>query len=158
MRRPKPRQKSRLSPQEELQLAVYNDLMYQYRKIGIDWGIPMQAVRLYVRRLNGWYSGEGLKILLGFLAKPNGVPMVMERCRREITLRQEFFAGLIAKTLPKDPELRAKALLAAEPAMEEMAEDLAILDAPEGGLRLLAYLERLRTRAVVHHPGNDTVH
>jgi hypothetical protein len=143
MMRPKtPAPKPRLTRDEHYWLVLYNELMERYSTLAADWSVPMMAVRVYTKRV-------GLDSLLALLTK-HGVPMVAERCRHEMTLRQEFFAALVVKLPPDEPgdidELAS-----------EMAGDLAMIDGPDGGMRLLRFLDRLRTRELLLQSGNHKV-
>jgi hypothetical protein len=140
--RPKPA--APLSPTREEQswARLYEGLMTRYNGAPEDWFVTMTAVRIYAKRV-------GLDNLLKLLVK-HGTPMVAERCRHELTLRQEYFARMMAKYPPEDQR-------EADGAVREMAEDLAIIDSPDGALRLLRFLDRLRTRELLLQSGNHKV-
>ena len=89
--------------------------MVRYSVLGMDWEVPMMAVRLYAKRV-------------GFDALPHlrakyGVAMEGQRYRHEMTQRQELFAAMMVK-YPPDHPIETDALKA------EIAEDLAM---PDGG-------------------------
>ena len=68
-----------------------------------------------------------------------GVPWAAERCRYEMTARQEFFARMVAKLPGHDP-------VEAEGADDELAHDLAVFDSLQASTRLLKFLDRLLRR------------
>ena len=136
MRRPTPRQKTpeptpSITRQDQYWSGVYFDMIQRHQMLPLNWHVALTAVRLYAKR-------HGFDVLLDDL-KREGVPVVAEKCRHELTLRQEFFARMLAANPPPDPR-------EAEGAYEEIAEDLAMIDSPEGGLLLLRYLDRVLRR------------
>jgi hypothetical protein len=117
--------------------------MERYQEVAAVWAVPMMAVRIYAKRV-------GLDVMLQKLVL-HGAPTVAERCRRELTVRQEFLANMLANYPPSDPK-------DAEASIEEMANDLATIDSESGAMILLLYLDRLRTREMMLKARNGTVH
>jgi hypothetical protein len=122
----------------------YEELIAQYRGAPPEWYVVAQAVRLYIRRVNGFDTF--LHLLMKF-----GVPMIAERCCHEMTVRQEFMANMIAWMPPEDPAV-------AEGCIEEMADDLAVLHSRHGSERLLRFLDRIRMREQTLQAKPRTVH
>ena len=123
--------------------SLYGSLMERYCQLDSEWGVPMQSVKLYAKRV-------GLDRVL-FMLTHYGTAVVAERCRHEMTLRQEFLAHMLVAHPPGEDA-------GVEEAVEEMAEDLAVIDSPAGALRLLRYLDRLRMRELMLNAKRGTVH
>src|SRR5262245_42217348 len=92
---PEPKPEQTISEIDHYWAGVYSELIERFRHAPADWAVAMTAVRLYAKRV-------GFDLLLGLLEK-YGVPMVAERCRREMTLREEFFARMLVQHPPDDP-------------------------------------------------------
>jgi hypothetical protein len=132
-----------ITREEHYWAGFYAELMERYATVDAIWAVPMMAVRIYTKRV-------GLDRMLQLLVL-HGAPVIAERCRHELTVRQEFLAHLLANYPPPDSD-------EAESAIEEMAEDLATIDCPEGAMRLLKFLDRLRNRELMLKASNGTVH
>lgn len=123
--------------------GIYAELSERYGELPATKAAPYMAVRLLVMR----HGFDSVMTALGL----KGTAWVAERARNELTLRQEFVARMVVDFPPEDPA-------DVEEAVQEMATDLAGIDCPEGGLRLLNYLERLRLREARFTVRSKTVH
>lgn len=123
--------------------GIYSELSERYKGVDPLQSAPYLAVRLLVMRV-------GFDTVLEAL-KEKGTPWVAAQARMEMTIRQEFMARIVAEYPPEDPE-------AVDGAVEEMALDLAAIDCPEGGMRMLNYLERLRVRELRFAERSKAVH
>lgn len=132
-----------LSPQDDYWVNVYSELVERYQNTSALQAAPYMAVRLLTMR----YGFDAVMRTL----REKGVPWMAAQARQEMTVRQEFIARIVANFPPEDAE-------DIDGAAEEMARDLAALDCPEGGLRLLKYLDRLRTRELRFAERSSTVH
>lgn len=126
-------QRRRLTPQEHRWAQIYGEIGDRYGDLPATVGVPRMAVRLLINRHG---LEQTLSALLVF-----GVPWMAAKARLEIVKRHDFLIHMLADFPPADPA-------DGEHAIEEMAEDLAAIDCPEGGMRLLRLLERIRNREV----------
>jgi hypothetical protein len=110
---------------------LYEALIERHEQVAPDWGLPMMAVRLMAKRMGLAAILEGLGLY--------GVPWAAERCRYEMTVRQEFFARMVAKMSADDP-------VESEGVATELAHDLAVFDSLRASTRLLKFLDRLLRR------------
>ena len=110
---------------------LYDAQIERYEQVAPDWGLPMMAVRLMAKRVGFDAILKGLELY--------GVPWAVERCRYEMTARQEFFARIVAKLPFHD-------LVEAEGVADELAHDLAVFDSLQASTRLLKFLDRLLRR------------
>lgn len=115
---------------------IYSELTDRYHDLPSTLGVPLMAVRLLVIR-------HGLDSVLYHL-RERGTAFIAERARQEITVRHEFVVAMMSAFPPETEEDR-------DGAIKELAEELAAIDCPAGGLRLLGYLDRLRERELVRH-------
>jgi hypothetical protein len=123
-----------ISEAERRLAGIYDELITRYSTLPPAKSIPMQAVRLFALRV-------GFDTMMRILQHEDyGVPVVAERCRHEITLRQEFCARMLVLFPPDNPE-------GIEIAAAEMAADLAASESEAGQKRLMDFLERLLKRA-----------
>lgn len=146
MRRPKtnlPPKPTGPTNAERFWAGIYGALITRFMRCPPDWSVAVTAAKLYAKRV-------GLDHMLDMLVT-HGTAVVAERCRHEMTVRQQFMAHMLA-TYPSDD------IEEAEGAIEEMAHDLAVIDSPEGAMRLLRYLERLRQRELLRNLADTTVH
>jgi len=110
---------------------LYDALIERYEQVAPHRALPMMAVRLMAERVGLDAILKGLELY--------GVPWAAERCRYEMTARQEFFARMVAKLPGHDP-------VEAEGAADELAHDLAVFDSLQASTRLLKFLDRLLRR------------
>jgi hypothetical protein len=123
----------RMTDRERLFMEFYDEMISQYMALAEEKAIPAMAVRIHARRRG---LGQFLQELLA-----DGVPAVAARCRQEMTVRHEFLVHLIAKFPPESDVER-------DEATEEMASNLAVIDSPDGGMRMLKLLDRIQRREV----------
>ena len=107
---------------------LYDTLIERYEQVAPHRALPMMDVRLMAERVGFDAILKGLELY--------GVPWAAERCRYEITERQEFFARMVAKLPGHDP-------VEAEGAADELAHDLVVFDSLQASTRLLKFLDRL---------------
>ena len=107
---------------------LYETLIERHEHVPSDWALPMMAVRLMAKRV-------GLHAILNGLEQ-HGVTWVAERCRYEMTARQEFFARIVVKLPSCDP-------VEVEGVADELAHDLAVFDSLQASTRLLKFLDRM---------------
>ena len=69
---------------------LYHALIERYEQVAPHRAPPMMAVRLMAERVDFDAILKGLELY--------GVPWAAERCRYEMTARQEFFARMVAKS------------------------------------------------------------
>ena len=122
-----------LTPEAKYRAAIYDDLMTRYSELDKVKSIPMQAVRLLIVR-------HGFDVFMNALLG-RGAAWTATKARQEIATRREFITHLMITHPSDDPDHLREAI-------EEMAADVAAISSGEGRMRLLRYLERLRTR---HH-------
>jgi hypothetical protein len=122
---------------------LYREVLLRYQYLTAIEAVTLMAVRLFVKRVG---FDRMLNVLVTY-----GTAVVAERCRHELTLRQEFMAHMLAKYPPENP-------VEGQEAIEEMAEDLAVIDCPEGAMRLLRFLDRVRNREILMRAKAGTVH
>ena len=108
--------------------TLYDALIERYERVTPHWGLPVMAVRLMAKRVGLDVMLEGLELY--------GVPWAAERCRYEMTARQEFFARMVVKLPGHDP-------VETMGAAKELAHDLAVFDSPQASTHLLKLLDRL---------------
>ena len=122
---------------------LYDALIERYEQVAPHRALPMMAVRLMAERIGLDAILKGLELY--------GVPWAAERCRYEMTARQEFFARMVAKVSLDD-------LVESEGVADELAHDLTVFDSLQASTRLLKFFDRLlrrhRARQVEAPPGH----
>jgi len=118
----------RISADDDDLATLYETLIERHERVSPDWGVPMMAVRLMARRAGLDAVLKGLEL--------HGVSWAAERCRYEMTARQEFFARVVARLPVYDA-------LEAEGAARELAHDLAVFDSSQASTRLWKFFGRL---------------
>ena len=113
----------------DLDLAMlYETLIERHEQVPPDWALSMMAVRLMAKRVGLHAILKGLELY--------GVTWAAERCRYEMTARQEFFARIVVKLPSCDP-------VEVEGVADELAHDLAVFDSRQASKRLLKFLDRM---------------
>ena len=132
-----------MNPRDAMWVHIYHNTNQRVAKLPECWRMVMMGIRIYSHRV-------GFSLLLLQL-KANGVAPVAERVKREIANREQFLAHMLAQFPPDEP-------IDMEETAREMAEELALLESPAGGLLLVRFLDRLLQRERTLKLNNGTVH
>jgi len=132
-----------IKPQDESWVELYHEMILRHSQMPADWAVATMAVRLYAKRV-------GFSRMLAQLLK-HGVAPVAERCRHEMTVRQEFLSRMLSVYPPENAD-------DTEATIQELAEELAIADSPQGIMRMLRYLDRILTREKALRTGSKETH